>query len=156
MAITLDRTQIEALIPHGPPFLFLDKAIITEGMATATYFITGEEYFLKGHFKTEPVFPASLMFEALGQLGVLFLLTTQHPGLELPVNPKRVMFASSDRTTCHTICRPGDTLDMSVKLTRLRPPLVKFDGTLHSAGKKVLSAEELTLAFEYQNSPCTA
>jgi hypothetical protein len=37
--------------------------------------------FLEGHFKENPVFPASIMIEALGQLCVFYLLKGDHPFL---------------------------------------------------------------------------
>ena len=36
---------------------------------TATYTITGEEPFLKGHFPDRPLWPGVLMIEAIAQLG---------------------------------------------------------------------------------------
>ena len=53
-------------MPHREPFLFLETATIDEIEAFATYKISGNEYFLEGHFKENPVFPASIMIEALG------------------------------------------------------------------------------------------
>ena len=66
--------EIASLMPHREPFLFLETAKIDDKEAIATYRISGNEYFLEGHFKENPVFPASIMIEALGQLCVFFLL----------------------------------------------------------------------------------
>ena len=43
--------EIAALMPHREPFLFLETATIDEIEAFATYKISGNEYFLEGHFK---------------------------------------------------------------------------------------------------------
>lgn len=146
----LSSETIEKLLPHSNPFLFIQEATINETTITGQYTISGDEYFLKGHFKEEPIFPASIMFEALGQLGVLFLLTSQHPALEKKVDNKRIMFVACDRTSCHTIMRPGDTLHMQLQLDRIRYPLAKFSGLVNNQhGKKVLSMESATLAFNY-------
>ena len=69
----LNRQEIEALMPHGDPFLFIDSAEIGIGLAKMKYKIRGDEFFFKGHFKNNPIFPATLMLEAVGQLGVLYL-----------------------------------------------------------------------------------
>ena len=66
--------EIAAILPHQDPFLFLETASIGQGEATGTYIIKGTESFLQGHFKNRPVFPASIMIEALGQLAVFYLL----------------------------------------------------------------------------------
>ena len=65
--------EIASLMPHREPFLFLESVKIDGEEATGTYKISGNEYFLEGHFKENPVFPASIMIEALGQLCVFFL-----------------------------------------------------------------------------------
>ena len=66
--------HIGAVMPVQPPFLFLNEASVSSTGANGKYKITGQEFFLQGHFKDNPVMPASIMLEALGQLAVLFLL----------------------------------------------------------------------------------
>ena len=56
--------EIASLMPHREPFLFLESVKIDGDEATGTYGISGNEYFLDGHFKENPVFPASIMIEA--------------------------------------------------------------------------------------------
>ena len=93
----LNRQEIDALMPHGEPFLFIDSAEIGTGSARMKYKIRGDEFFFKGHFKGNPVFPATLMLEAVGQLGVLYLLASPDPAIEKPVDPKK--YFSHPRTT---------------------------------------------------------
>src|SRR3954471_22956505 len=69
--------QIISVMPIQPPFLFLSEASVSAHGANAKYKISGQEFFLQGHFKDNPVLPASIMLEALGQLAVLFLLEGQ-------------------------------------------------------------------------------
>ena len=66
--------HIGAVMPIQPPFLFLNEASVSSSAANGKYKITGQEFFLQGHFKDNPVMPASIMLEALGQLAVLYLL----------------------------------------------------------------------------------
>ncbi len=58
-------------LPHGPEFRFVEKLTSLEpGVSgSATYLITGEEPFLKGHFPENPLWPGVLMIEAIAQLG---------------------------------------------------------------------------------------
>lgn len=135
--------EIMSAMPHQSPFLFLQEATISDKTATGIYEISGKEHFLEGHFKDRPVFPASIMMEALGQLGVFYLLK----GLSTSVDPSTIFFTSSDGLRCHKVCLPGDKLEMSVQLKRERSPLATFSGSITVNGEKVLFVEEFTLTF---------
>jgi len=142
-----DSEAILAVMPIQPPFLFLDDACVSPTQATATYRITGEEPFLKGHFKGNPIMPASLMLEALGQLGVFHLLNglVSEPGKR--VDPGSIFFASTDGVRCSRICRPGDVLALTLKPKRIKAPLVTFEGYIRVEKEKAVSVEEITLTF---------
>src|SRR3954464_11775374 len=56
--------HIGAVMPVQPPFLFLNEASVSSTAANGKYKITGQEFFLQGHFKDNPVMPASIMLEA--------------------------------------------------------------------------------------------
>ena len=64
--------EVASIMPHREPFFFLEEVTIDGNEARGSYKITGNEYFLEGHFKEHPVFPASIMIEALGQMCVFF------------------------------------------------------------------------------------
>ena len=68
--VRMDLEEIAATVPYGRPFLFLDEAVLSDGVAQGSYRIDGGEAILEGHFKDNPIFPASIMIEALGQLAV--------------------------------------------------------------------------------------
>ena len=141
--------EIASLMPHKEPFMFLESATIAGDTATARYKISGNEYFLEGHFKENPVFPASIMIEALGQLCVFFLLKGENEAIEQKVNPNTIYFTSCDGVKCRRICKPGDTLEMQVKVNRIRHPLASFQGEITVEGQKTSTAEEVKLAFDY-------
>ncbi|MEM9227210.1 MAG: 3-hydroxyacyl-ACP dehydratase [Verrucomicrobiota bacterium] len=147
----LDRQAIEAVIPHGDPFLFLDRAELLAESASGQYAITGEEFFLRGHFAGNPVFPASIMLEALGQLAVLFLIAADSPMLEgKQADPAKVFFHSTDGVRCSRFCQPGDVLDMVIKPRRIRHPRAGFSGTISVDGEKASFAEEINLMFDWK------
>ena len=135
--------QIAAVMPQQDPFLFLQSAEVLGSKASGTYEITGQEVFLAGHFKDNPVFPASIMLEALGQLGVFHFLETI---AEKDVNYS-IYFTGVDGVRCHRVCRPGETLELSVELKRTREPMNIYSGKISVKGEKVVSAEEITLVF---------
>lgn len=147
--VRVEIPEILAVMPQQPPFLFLRDAELRPGEAKGTYAIAGSEFFLEGHFKNRPVFPASIQLEALGQLGVLFLLKGEHPALDRAVDPERIFFASSDGVRCSRICRPGEVLAFSVKVKRIKHPVAVFEGLITVNGEKATFAEEIALTFDF-------
>jgi len=143
--------EIASVMPHQDPFLFIRESKISLNEAESLYSITGDEFFIDGHFKNNPVFPASILIEALGQLAVLYLIRNEKPEFEQPIDTSKVMFASCDGVRCHRICRPGDVLKLKVKLKRIRYPLVTFEGTITVGDEKAVFAEDITLAFDYES-----
>lgn len=144
--------QVAAAMPHQPPFLFLQEARINGMTAEGSYHISGDEPFLEGHFKDNPVFPASLMLEALGQLAVLFMLKTDHAAFGGAVKPDSIYFVSCDGVRCHKMCKPEDVLQLKVTLKKVHAPLAQFEGTILCHGVKVAKAEEISLTFELDST----
>ena len=141
--------HIGAVMPVQPPFLFLNEASVSSTGANGKYKITGQEFFLQGHFKDNPVMPASIMLEALGQLAVLFLLEGNAVEPGKVVNPQTIFFTSCEGVRCHRMCRPGEVLVLSIKPKRLKIPLATFEGAIRVGQDKAAIAEEITLTFGY-------
>ncbi len=142
--------QILATMPHQQPFLFIQDGSVRSDEARGTYRIAGDEFFLQGHFKDNPVFPASIMLEALGQLGVLFLLTAKRPELTGAVDATKIYFTSCDGVRCQRVCRPQDVLTLTVKPKRIKHPLAVFEGHITCGSEKVAFAEEIALTFDFK------
>ena len=118
--------------------------------ANGKYKITGQEFFLQGHFKDNPVMPASIMLEALGQLAVLYLLEGRsRPEPGKVVGPNTIFFTGCEGVRAHRICRPGDILTLSIKPKRMKMPLATFEGAIRVGQEKAVIAEEITLTFGY-------
>jgi 3-hydroxyacyl-[acyl-carrier-protein] dehydratase len=103
------------LLPHRPPFRFVDTVVSCEPgvSATAVYDVTGDEPFLAGHFPGNPVFPGVLQLEALAQTGALAVLAVPERAGSLP------LFGGVERARFRRIVRPGDTLTLEVEMERL-------------------------------------
>lgn len=147
--------QIVSVMPIQAPFLFLNEATLSGGGAQGKYKITGQEFFLQGHFKDNPVMPASLMLEALGQLAVLYLLEGASPEEGKIVDQSKIFFTSCEGVRCHRICRPGDLLSLSIKPKRTKMPLATFEGSIRVGQDKAAMAEEITLTFAYADAKAT-
>jgi len=151
-----ESLEIPDLLPHSEPFLFVQRASIRPGEATGSYAITGREDFLRGHFKDNPVFPASIMLEALGQLACLYLVTARDEALAGKVDPGKILFTSCDGVRCSRVCKPGSTLEMTVKPVKIRHPGARFSGSIAVDGERVAFAEDISFKFDYIEGTATA
>ena len=144
--------HIGAVMPIQPPFLFLNEASVSSSCANGKYKISGQEFFLQGHFKDNPVLPASIMLEALGQLAVLFLLEGMAVEPGKVVNPQTIFFTGCEGVRAHRVCKPGDILTLSIKPKRMKMPLATFEGSIRVGQEKAAIAEEITLTFGYADA----
>ena len=144
--------HIGAVMPIQPPFLFLNEASVSSTAANGKYKITGQEFFLQGHFKDNPVMPASIMLEALGQLAVLYLLEGHIPEPGKVVNATQIFFTGCEGVRAHRLCRPGDILTLSIKPKRNKMPLATFEGSIRVGQEKAVIAEEISLIFAYADA----
>ena len=142
-----DRDSLVARLPQQPPFLFLDDAEIEGDTVRARYKVRGDETFLEGHFKDNPIMPASIVFEAIGQAACLWVLEGAPEELRKELQSNEVLFASMEEASFHRRARPGDLIEMEASLVRLRAPLAIFHGGATLRGEKLAQIENLKLAF---------
>ncbi|MDQ3812810.1 MAG: hypothetical protein M3347_02535, partial [Armatimonadota bacterium] len=69
-AMPLDYTEICRLLPHRPPFLFVDSILEWEPRrrCVGVKNVTANESLLQGHYPGYPVLPGGLLMEAIGQV----------------------------------------------------------------------------------------
>lgn len=135
--------QVLDLLPQAPPFVFIDAAEVDGNRLIASYRIRGDEDFLKGHFKDNPVFPASIVFEALGQAACLWVKNAASTRPE--IDTSELLFASMDDARFFRKALPGDKLEFEVVLVNLHPPLAIFSGSVSSGENTVAKVERLVL-----------
>jgi 3-hydroxymyristoyl/3-hydroxydecanoyl-(acyl carrier protein) dehydratase len=73
----LDRSAIEAVLPHRAPFLFVDRVTaldLDRGLIAARYDLAQAKDVFAGHFPNRPIWPGVLQIEAIGQAGCLLYL----------------------------------------------------------------------------------
>ncbi len=144
---TYDRDRLCLILPQQPPFLFLDKAEIQSDTVRAAYLFRGDEFFFSGHFVNDPVVPASIVYEALGQACCLWILEQVPSRLQHSLATNQVLFVGMDGARFLRRAKPNDEIHMSLTLTRLRAPLAIFAGEVKIQNQLVARVEALTLAF---------
>src|ERR1700680_3459613 len=117
----LDAAQIQALIPHRYPFLFVDRIVELEPgkRAVGLKHVSMSDQYLQGHFPRYPVMPGVLIVEALAQTGAVLVMQDPANAGKLP------FFARVDNCRFRNPVRPGDPLRLEVEVTAARGPVGK-------------------------------
>jgi 3-hydroxyacyl-[acyl-carrier-protein] dehydratase len=107
--------ELVGLLPHRPPFRFVD---VVDELAVAEHIrarwqVTGDEFFLLGHFPGNPIVPGVIQLEALAQAGALTLLPDDRYAGKL------ALFGGVEKVRFRRIVRPGDELRLEVDVDRL-------------------------------------
>ena len=108
----MDAEQIMNILPHRPPFLFIDKILkISDNSITGLKYVSPDEPYFKGHFPGRPVMPGVLQIEAMAQVGgVLVLSTFPDPENYL------TFFGRIENAKFKRPVEPGDTLIFELEL----------------------------------------
>jgi 3-hydroxyacyl-[acyl-carrier-protein] dehydratase len=139
----LSSEQIQALIPHRPPFLLIDQVEELESgkRIVGTKRVSLEhDSFLRGHFPEYPVMPGVLIVEALAQAGAVLVMQDRSHAGKIPY------FARIDNCRFRQQVRPGDTLRLEVEVTSFRDPVGKAHARALVDGKLACEAD-LTFAL---------
>lgn len=109
----MNRDIIKTYIPHREPMLLVDEIEVDKNnIAHAKYHVTGNEFFLKGHFPEYPVVPGVILCEIMAQSSAL-LIGEQLKG-------KTPFYAGIDKVRFKKQVRPGDTVEINAKITTQR------------------------------------
>lgn len=106
--------EILQLLPHRFPFLLVDKLTGLElqkkisGMKNISY----NEWYFQGLPAALRIVPASVLSEAIAQLGAMLIL------LEQENRGKMIFFSGLDKVRFRKPVRPGDCLEMSAQILR--------------------------------------
>jgi 3-hydroxyacyl-[acyl-carrier-protein] dehydratase len=142
----IDIREITSLLPHGYPFLLVDRILEIEpgkrivGIKNVTY----NEPFFPGHFPGRPIMPGVLIVEAMAQTaGVLAFKSIPEEGQRKPV-----LFLGLDNVRFRKPVVPGDQLRMELEIVRHRHTIWGFKGKAFVDDKLVAEADLLAMLGE--------
>jgi UDP-3-O-[3-hydroxymyristoyl] N-acetylglucosamine deacetylase/3-hydroxyacyl-[acyl-carrier-protein] dehydratase len=132
----LDIIQVMKMLPHRPPFLMVDKVTKIEGnLVVAVKQVTMGEPFFAGHFPGHPIMPGVLQLEGIAQVaGILMMKQAENAG-------KIAYFMSAENVKWRKPVRPGDTLVITVEMTKSRGKIGKAKGVCTVDGETVSEAD---------------
>jgi 3-hydroxyacyl-[acyl-carrier-protein] dehydratase len=133
----MDIKDIQKLLPHRYPFLFVDRIleIVPGTKAVGIKNLTFNEEFFQGHFPGNPIMPGVLIIEAMAQVAGILAFQS---GATIA---KTVYFMSIEKGKFRRPVVPGDQLRLEVSVLQQRGNVWKFSGNAFVEEKIVAEAE---------------
>lgn len=130
----LNIEEIKKIIPHRDHMLLVQEAEkIDDVTSYGKYTISGDEFFLKGHFPGNPVVPGVILCEMMAQSSCVMLA-----GKAENCTP---YFTKMDNVKFKGMVKPGDTLETTCTLTRNRGNFYFISAKGYVDGKLCVSAD---------------
>jgi UDP-3-O-[3-hydroxymyristoyl] N-acetylglucosamine deacetylase/3-hydroxyacyl-[acyl-carrier-protein] dehydratase len=132
----LSLQQIEKILPHRHPFLFVDKVVeLTDKHIIGIKNVTFNEWFFAGHFPENPVMPGVLQIEALAQTGGILCINS------MPEGQYDTYFLKIDSCKFKLKVVPGDTMILKMEFAApIRRGICEMKGTVYVGGKVATEA----------------
>lgn len=135
----MNRDEIKQILPHREPMLLVDEAILVdEKTAKGKYEVTGDEWFLKGHFPGNPVVPGVILCEIMAQTCSVILAEQ--------VKGKTPYFTGLNNVKFKNPVKPGDVLEIDGRITKQKGPFC-FGSAEGSVNGKVCVVAEFSFAI---------
>lgn len=130
----MNREEIKGIIPHRDDMLLIDEVELDEtGAAHGTYTVRGDEFFLRGHFPGNPVVPGVILCEIIAQASCVLI--------QDEIKGKTPYYAGIDKVRFRQTVRPGDRIEITVRMVRSKMNVYVVAGEAKTGGKTAVSGE---------------
>ncbi|MBQ7915307.1 MAG: 3-hydroxyacyl-ACP dehydratase FabZ [Firmicutes bacterium] len=131
----MNRQELERILPHRNSMLLLDSAqVLEDGSSQGIKKITGEEFFLDGHFPGNPIVPGVILCEILAQSTCVLLKDEVSAGVT-------TFFTGLDKVRFKNPVRPGDVFETRCRITKQKGNFYWAEGAGYVDGKLCVKAE---------------
>ena len=140
MPNSLNKKEIENLLPHREPMLLIDELINIKNLISATGIVNvkKESFFVQGHFPGEPVMPGVLIVEAFGQAAAAL---TAH-GIDKSVYQNKLVFLMSvEKARFRSPVVPDCRLELNIEAIRSHGRVWKYKGEAFVNSKRMADAQ---------------
>lgn len=147
--MSIDNAEIQALLPHRPPFILVDKVIDFEARTRIVGIknVSASDPALQGHFPENPIFPGVLIIESMIQTAtVLFMKDPEFSG-RLPT-----VEHISDMNFRRSVY-PGDQLRLEMTAIKVNGPQFTMDAKALVEGRVVCEGQLTFLLSEQPSRP---
>jgi 3-hydroxyacyl-[acyl-carrier-protein] dehydratase len=138
--VILKGKDIQKVLPHRDPFLFIDSVeSMNEASILAHREVTGKEDFFKGHYPHRPIMPGVLLCECIFQAGAIFLAHSMK--LEDNASTATPVVTRISNVKFRSPVEPGDKLVIVANLKEVVSGVYFMSGTIKKDGKRIVSLE---------------
>lgn len=124
----MNKEELKEYLPHREPMLLVDEVNVDEqGVAHAKYTIKEDEFFCRGHFPGNPIVPGVIQLEIMAQSCALLVKDE--------IKGHTTLYSGIDNVRFKNMVRPGDTCEITAKLTGRRGMLFFCEAKLEVGGK---------------------
>ena len=134
--ISLNKKEIEALLPHRDPMLLIDELQDIKKLTSAkgTVNVKKDSFFVQGHFPGQPVMPGVLIIEAFGQTAAAL---TAHGIDKSTYENKLVFLMGVEKARFRSTVIPDCELLLNIEAIRSHGRVWKYKGEAFVEDKKM-------------------
>jgi len=137
---SINKKEIERLLPHREPMLLVDKLIniIPAKSATAIVNVKKTSFFVQGHFPGQPVMPGVFIVEAFGQSAAALTAVSVDPK---EYENKLVYLMGVEKARFRNPVIPDCELQLHIEAIRSHGRVWKYKGVAKVKGKEMADAQ---------------
>ena len=140
MKNSINKKEIEELLPHREPMLLIDELlnIVKLKSATAIVNVNKDSFYVQGHFPGQPVMPGVVIVEAFGQAAAALTAL----GIDKSAYKNKLVFLMSvEKARFRNPVVPNCKLELNIEAIRSHGKVWKYKGEAFVDRKRMADAQ---------------